>query len=240
MSWRSGRANERIRTCTSTQARAFGGQQAQIEEAAPNHGIMNADKRSIAGTDVREKLLKIVADIAERGNVNLTRLTVLKKWFGSPGRLPPFAIWVASRANSDTGKTGVEAAELLRQTRALLARVDPFAPKVNRKSAKTLHDRLREFQNEYKNRQWGPVRIIHNWNLLLVEQALAICLWYSDSPAHGYKLAADYCQHYDSRHGNGLNGPSRKKIEEMARFVNKLEERQSVGSRPARTRPLIR
>jgi hypothetical protein len=37
---------------------------------------MNADKRSIAGTDVREKLLKIVADIAERGNANLTRLTV--------------------------------------------------------------------------------------------------------------------------------------------------------------------
>ncbi|MGO8696644.1 MAG: hypothetical protein ACLQVY_02850 [Limisphaerales bacterium] len=34
------------------------------------------------------------------------------------------------------------------------------------------------------------MRIIHNWDLLLVERALAICLWYSDSPAHGYKLAA--------------------------------------------------
>jgi hypothetical protein len=41
------------------------------------------------------------------------------------------------------------------------------------------------------------VRIIHNWDLMLVEQALAICLWYADSPALGYKLAADYCQHYD-------------------------------------------
>ena len=50
----------------------------------------------------------------------------------------------------------------------------------------------------------------------------------SDSPAHGYKLAADYCQHYDSRHGNGLNGPSRTKIEEMARFVYKLEEMQQT------------
>ena len=135
-------------------------------------------------------------------------------------------IWVASRAISGKGKTGVEATELFRQARALLARVDPYAPKVNRKSAKALHDRLQTFQNEYKNQQWGPVRIIHNWDLLLVEQALAICLWYSGSPAHGYKLAADYCQHYDSRHGNGLNGPSRKKIEEMARFVNKLEEMQ--------------
>jgi hypothetical protein len=136
------------------------------------------------------------------------RLAVLKKWFGSPGRLPPFAIWVASRAISGKGKTGVEATEPFRHTRALLARVDPYAPKVDRKLAKPLHDRLQTFQNEYKYQQWGPVRIIHNWDLLLVEQALAICLWYSDSPAHGYKLAADYCQHYDSR------------------FVNKLEERQ--------------
>jgi hypothetical protein len=32
---------------------------------------MNADKRSIAGTEVREKLLKIAAEIAERGNANL-------------------------------------------------------------------------------------------------------------------------------------------------------------------------
>jgi len=153
-------------------------------------------------------------------------LTVLKKCFGHPGRLPPFAIWVASRAISGKGKTGVEATELFGQARALLTRVNPYAPRVNRTSAKALHDRLQTFQNEYKNLQWGPVRIIHNWDLLLVEQALAICLWYSDSPAHGYKLAADYCQHYDSRHGNGLNGPSRTKIEEMARFVNKLEEMQ--------------
>ena len=53
-------------------------------------------------------------------------------------------------------------------------------------------------------------------------------LWYSESPAHGYKLAADYCQHYDSRYGNGLIGPGRRKIEEMARFVYKLEEMQET------------
>ena len=145
---------------------------------------MNADKRSKGLDDLREKLLKIAGDIAERGNANLTRLTVLKKWFGSPGRLPPFAIWVARRAISGKGKTGVEATELFRQARALLARVDPYAPKVNRKSAKALHDRLQTFQNEYKNQQWGPVRIIHNWDIVLVEQALAIYLWYPPAALH--------------------------------------------------------
>ncbi len=187
---------------------------------------MNADKGSKGLTDIAEKLLKISGEITSRGNVNLTRLTVLKKWFAHPGRLPPFAIWVARRAISGKGKTGAEATELFRQARALLAGVNPYAPKVNRKSANALHDRLQTFQNEYQSHHWGPVRIIHNWDLLLVEKALAICLWYADSAALGYKLAADYCRHYDSRHGNGLNGPSRLKIEEMARFVKELEETQ--------------
>ena len=149
---------------------------------------MNSAKRSKGWTDIPEKLLKISAEIAVRGNANLTRLTILKKWFGHAGRLPPFAIWVASRAISGKGKTGVEATELFRQARALLAKVNPYAPKVDRKSAKVLHDRLQTFQNEYKNQQWGPVRIIHNWDIMLVEQALAIYLWYSDSPAHAHLL----------------------------------------------------
>jgi hypothetical protein len=179
-------------------------------------------------TNIPEKLLKIADEIAERGNANLTRLTVLKKWFDQPGHLPAFAIWVASRAISRKAKPGVEEAELFRQARALLVRVKPYAPKVNRKLAKGLHDRLRTFQNEYQNQQWGPVRIIHNWDLMLVEQALAIYLWYSDSPAHGYKLAADYCQHYDSRYGNGLNGPSLAKIKELGRFMSTLEAMQEI------------
>jgi len=72
-----------------------------------------------------------------------------------------------------------------------------------------LHTKIEEAQNEYKNQQWGPVRIIHCWPLLLAEQGLAIHLWHTNSPSHGYKLAADWAQHFDPRYGNGLNGPSR-------------------------------
>jgi hypothetical protein len=39
----------------------------------------------------------------------------------------------------------------------------------------------------------------------------------------GYKLAADFCQHYDSRYGNSLNGPSRTKIMEIVRFMFNYE-----------------
>jgi hypothetical protein len=67
------------------------------------------------------------------------------------------------------------------------------------------------------------LRVIHNWNLLLGEEGLGIYLWYADSPMHGYKPAANYCQHYHSRYGNSLNGPSRTKILEIVRFMFMVE-----------------
>lgn len=56
-----------------------------------------------------------------------------------------------------------------------------------------------------------------------MEHGLAIWLWHQDSPALGYKLAADYCQHYDARYGNALSGPSRTKIEKIIRFMLTVE-----------------
>ena len=174
-------------------------------------------------TSAPEKLLKVVDEIDTQGYASLTRLTVLKKWFERPKRLSAFALWVAARAVSRKGKTGGAAAALFLEARALLVGLDKVTRKLNRQTAQRLYDRLRDYQHEYKNQQWGPVRIVHNWNLLLVEEALDICLWHADSPSHGYKLAADYCQHYDSRYSNSLNGPSRAKIKEIVRFMLAVE-----------------
>jgi hypothetical protein len=169
------------------------------------------------GTNVPEKLRAIAREIAERGYADQTRLVVMKKWFERPQRLTAFAVWIARRAIS--GKVPGSAAGLFAQARALLKGVNSYGPQLNRAAAQTLHDRLRESQNEFEQQRWGPVRIIRNWNLLLVEEALAICLWHADSPSHGYKLAADFCQHYDSRYGSGLSGPSRARISAIARFL---------------------
>lgn len=184
-------------------------------------------------TNIPEKLLALADEITTQGNASLTRLTVLKKWFERPARLAAFAVWVAARANSRKGKTAGAAGELFKEGRVLLGKVNPYAPQLDRAAARQLHDRLRDFQNEYQHQQWGPVRIIQNWNLMLVEQGLDIFLRHADSPAHGYKLAADYCQHYDVRHGNGLNGPSRAKIEEMVRFMFTFEALEDEPQQPS-------
>jgi hypothetical protein len=173
---------------------------------------------------IPEKLAAIVEEIDARGEAPLTKLTVLKKWFGQPGRLRPFAVWVACRASSRKGKTSGVAGELFLAARTLLAGANEVRPQLDHVAAQALHDRLRDFQNEHENHSWGAaVRIVHNWNLLLVEKGLAIYLAPMPSPKDGYSLAADYCQHYDPRHGNGLNGPSRTKITEIMRFMFTIE-----------------
>jgi hypothetical protein len=70
------------------------------------------------------------------------------------------------------------------------------------------------------NRKWPPAIA----SLPVTKPDLsAIYLWHTDSPPLGYKLAADYCQHYDPRYGNGLSGPSRIKILEIVRFMFTIE-----------------
>jgi hypothetical protein len=185
-------------------------------------------------TSVPEKLLAITDEIGERGEAQITRLTVLKKWFERPGRLPAFAVFIAARSTSRKGKTTGDAAILFRESRALLAGHDRIRPVLNLPQARALHQRLVAFQSEYRNAAWGRIRIIHNWNLMLIEHALAIYLAREASPADGYKLAADYCQQYDPRYGNSLNGPSQAKILEIVRWMFTLEAKEDVRQ-PATT-----
>jgi hypothetical protein len=180
-------------------------------------------------TAVPERILKIVADIDTHGNVPLTRLTVLKKWFEGPGRLSAFGLWIVRGAAGCKGKTKDRAGALLDEARALLgtaATRESLYQQIDRAAAESLHDRARDLQNEFQNQQWGPVRLVHCWPLLLVEQGLALHLGQAVTPSDGYKLAADWAQNYDPHYGNGLNGPSRGKIEELVRFMFNVEARE--------------
>ncbi len=177
-------------------------------------------------TAVPEKILRIIADIDAKGNASLTRLTVLKKWFERPGRLPAFGLWIARRAAGRKGKTKDEAGALLDETRALLGTAstrDSVFQQIDRKAAIRLHGRAKAFQQEFQNQSWGPVRIIPCWPLLLVEQGLALHAGLDQHPSDGYKLATDWTQNYDPIHGNGLNGPSRGKLHELVRFMFSVE-----------------
>jgi hypothetical protein len=180
-------------------------------------------------TTISDKLREIVVAIEQHGSVNLTRLTVIKKWLEVPNHLSSFAIFIADRASRRKTKTTKEAGELIREARTLLADVDELAPNIPHKAATRLHLSLHAFQNEQRNIPWGPVRIISDHNLFLIECGLHIYLGHGDTPTEGYRLAANYSENYDSRYGNSLNGFSRKRIEEIIDFIHRVEAREKMS-----------
>ena len=172
-----------------------------------------------SGNDVCHKLRKIVTDIHEGGNASLTRLTVLKKWFEVPNRLRSFGIFIARTASSRRSGITDETAALFCEARELLADGNVFSPNIPRAHAESLLASLEAFQNQRKNIHWTSVRVIQSLELYLVESGLRLYLWHGASSSDGYRLAAEYCEHYDPRYGNGLNGPSVERIEEVIAFV---------------------
>ena len=150
----------------------------------------------------------------------------------SSSHLPSFAIFIADQASRQATETTKETADLFREARALLADVDVFVPKIPRAEATSLFASLRKFQSEQKKLEWASVRIIRDRNLFLVESALQVCLGlgYGGTPTEGYRLASNYCEHYDPRYGNCLNGPSRGRIEDIINFVLAVEVREENES----------
>lgn len=178
-------------------------------------------------TAVPEKILEIIADIEREGNVPLTRLTVLKNWFEQrPSRLPAFGLWIARKAAGRKGKTAGEHGQLLDEARRLLgssATRESLFQRIDPQAVEDLCERARQAQNEFSRQIWGPVRIINCWPLFLVEEGLALLTGRKEHPKDGYKLATDWARNHDSRHGNGLNGPSAGKLEELVRFMFSVE-----------------
>src|SRR5436853_390490 len=110
-------------------------------------------------TQVPEKLIAIVQEIDSHGAASLTRLTVLKKWFEQPRRLPAFGAVDCERSAGRKGKTKAAAGALLNEARALLgttATREGFLRPLEQGAAKLMHDRARDFQNEFQHQQWGP------------------------------------------------------------------------------------
>ena len=188
--------------------------------------------------DMAAKLRRIAEDIRQSGSVNLTRLTVLKKWLELPGRLASFGVFIACQACLNADRATGEAATLLDETRTLLADTDFLAPNVPSADAMNLRGSLAAFQSKHQNVHWTSVRVIHDWNLYLIESGLGLCLDQFATSSEGYRLAAAYCEHYDPKYGETLNGPSAGRIEDIAGFVHAVEAYDAASAIP-QPRPVL-
>ena len=168
---------------------------------------------------IQSRLAAIIADIDRTGHADVLRLTVLKRWLEQPPRLRALGLWVATRAASRGGAATGEAGELFARAQALLPGNPPPGAEPDRVELEGLYRGLCAFQDETVRQRWGPVRILRNHDLLLVEDGLALHLGLRTMPTDGYRLAVEYCAHYDSRYGRDLNGPSRDRLLDLIGFV---------------------
>lgn len=175
---------------------------------------------------IQDKLTAIVDEIDRTGHASQMRLTVLKKWLERPGRLQRFALSVAARAASAEDVAESEDPCLLDLAQGLLGDWSLDAPAPDRVAAKILHGRLKAFQDEYKRLQWARVRMIQSKRLLIVEMGLEVYLYAPSAPSEGYRLAVAFCEHYDSRYGTDLNGPSRERVLELLDLVDAIEAQE--------------
>ena len=82
----------------------------------------------------------------------------------------------------------------------------------------TLQSQVRALQDRYEQQAWGPVRIIHSTEVLMIEYALSCLLQPTASADWGYRLARQYAERYNSRYGTGLIPESAPMVEDIADF----------------------
>lgn len=171
-----------------------------------------------------QTLAQIADDLRRGEDFNITRLTILKGLCSDPKATAQFALYLAKKTQqamkSRRCPSYMKPEDWRNYQRLVGKAVRGMAGFLNRRTKAAegaLHDlslEVRGVQNEYKHIQWGPVRIIHSWEVLIAEKALECVLDSWDSSRLGYEIARDYAKRSDAR----LIPKSAPLVEDIAEF----------------------
>ena len=140
------------------------------------------------------KLDEIVEAIRCKENVQVTRLTVVKKLCENPDAAGAFAMFLARKGQERLReKKGKERYRELvnRAIREMKLYLDDRTEDRKEGLWSLLLEIERE-QNEYESVRWGVVRNIKCWDLLIVEKALRTILKPDEAPHWLYQASRDY------------------------------------------------
>jgi hypothetical protein len=188
------------------------------------------DKPSSALVKKLQTLVGIAADLRQGKDFSITRLTILKSLCSDPDAAAKFALHIAKAAQRrfKTHSPGDTKLTTHQQYGRLIAGAIPAMTRYLKSPNETtetklweLYERAREAQNRFEHQQWGDVRIIACWELLIVETAMECFLNPSHASVIGYQVARKYAQQYDSHYGTGLIPKSAPMIQEIAEFWGK-------------------
>jgi hypothetical protein len=181
--------------------------------------------------------------------VSITRLTVLQSLCQQPEVASRFVTHLAQRTRHKVeerakrpGYLSMEEwarhREMIERAVAALENYLDQPSEEGRSRLWTLFHELAGEQNEYRRVYGGPVRVIKDNDLLLVEYALHTVL--SDeasAPQWAYQTARCYAERYDPSHGTGLTPASAPLVQDIVDFwMQEFGLATESITTPARTR----
>jgi len=174
------------------------------------------------------QLATIATELREGASFNITRLTTLKSLCEDATAAARFAVHLAQLTSRkmqekacpshlDPEKWAHYKQVVETALRAMQRYVEQPTPQTTN-PLWALQSQVRALQDRYEQQAWGPVRIIHSTEVLLIEYALSCLLQPTASADWGYRLARQYAERYDSRYGTGLIPESAPMVEDIADF----------------------
>jgi hypothetical protein len=176
------------------------------------------------------KLAQLAADLRRGENFQITRLTILKSLCLEPAVANRFVRYLAQKTwervkhgKGHSKRRGTQK-NLPHQRMMIdaLAGMDAWLQKPNEALREQLREQLMRMQAEQSEQKpipFGAVRIIHDWDLLLFEDALRCLLDAPQGAGHtAYQMARHYAERYDSRCPGGLVPKSAPLVQDMVDF----------------------
>ena len=167
------------------------------------------------------KLAKLVEELRGGESFMITRLTVLKGLCREPTTAQRFATYLLKRTFPNPAHIQGKALHRTLAARALCemsARVTKEPQHASHADLSPLLQEIEAQQQEFKGSQWGPIRIIQNNDLLLIEDALRCFVEEWNAPFWAYQTARQHAESYDSRYGTGLIPTSADAVQDIVEF----------------------
>jgi len=174
------------------------------------------------------QLATMAAELREGASFNITRLTTLKSLCEDATATARFALHLATLTHGKMKDRACPSHLDPEQWEYYKQVVDEAIRQMERYLEHPIEEEadlvrawlsdVRAIQNTYRNQAWGPVRILHSTEVLLIEYALSCLLQPTASADWGYRLARQYAERYNSRYGTGLIPESAPLVEDIADF----------------------
>jgi hypothetical protein len=175
------------------------------------------------------KLAQMATDLRQGQDFPITRLTSVKNLCQEPSVAARFVTYLAritlERVEQGKGRTRQRPnaqADLHRQlmTEAVVALerwLDSPSESLRQRLWELL-GQMRQEQNEYENIPFGAVRLVRDWDLLLIEYAVHCILRPSESPYWAYQTARHYAERSSSRYAHSLIPESAPLVQDIADY----------------------